>query len=304
MGVRIGVGIDEFDDNGAVGVVVGICENHLIFGVTVESSEQVLKLYARLDGFECGRVESAQQSVLRYRSAQFRLELLARGVLQMVYVVHAHSSHIMHIGGVLAQLNHAAAIFFGFGEVNVAHLGDAVADAFVVSTAAHGTAGDVGNGNAQNQRSACHGKHLISVAENEQQVGLKVAQSARHAVHALAHSHHGVDCRVGVDRHRHHAVDVQTVALNFVPSASKLLAEVHIGSHYLQSDVGALIESLCYGAEYAPIGSCAGNDANFSMVHLLKLLLRCKINKEKGKKKLSVGQTSKNAASGRETNYK
>ena len=128
----------------------------------------------------------------------------------------------------------------------------------------------MGNRDAQNQGSACHGEHLVAVAEDKKQVGVEVAQSACHAVHTLAHSHHGVNGRVVIDRHRHHAVDVQPVALDFVPSAAILFAQVHIGGNNLKSHVGTLAERLSHFAKKSPVGAGAGNDANFSMIHLIK----------------------------------
>ena len=255
LGVCIGIGVYEFNNHFAVGVVVWIGENHFVAREAVEGTQQIFALGARRHAVECGWMERAQQCAFRNRCAQFLLKFLTRWILHVGDVVHTHSAHIVHPLGVFAQLNHAAAIGFGFSEVDVAHFCYAVADAFVVSALTYRSSCYVRNGNAENQCRARHGKHLVAVAQNQQQMRTQLVEHLCHTAHALAHGVHRACSAIALNSHRHHARDVQPVVFNLMPGAAIFLAQVHVCGNNLQLHVATPIKLLSHRAEQSPVGS-------------------------------------------------
>ena len=281
--------LNHVDNHAAGCVVVGIGEKHLVVGAAVECTEQISALLARRHGVECGGVERHEKRFFGNGGAKFSLQLFTAHVVDMQNVVDADGTDVEHPRRVFAKLNHTAAALLGLGEVQVAHLGDRVANAVVVGTLAHRSAGNVRNGNTENQRSTCHGKHLVAVAENDKQVGTQSLKRIGKATHTLAHRHHSVVWRVGIGRHKHAIVDVQPVALDFAVSGTISLAEVHIGGNNLQLHIIATVESLGYTAEQPPVGTSSGGNTNFS--HSFERLAFSGVRRTNGKNYNSINSS-------------
>ena len=231
----------------------------------VESCQQVFALLARRNAVERGRVERDEQRFSGNRRTQTFFQLLAAHVVGVQDVVDADGTRVEHTFRILAQLDDTTAVFFRFRQMNMAHFRNRMPYAFIVCALADGTAGDMGDGNAENQRSTCHGKHFVAVAENQQQVGAQLFEGFCHACHTFAHGGYRSGGRIRVDRHRHTAVNGQSVAFDFLIGVSVFFRQVHVGGHNLQAYILAAVQLAGNSAQQPPVGTRACHNTYFSL---------------------------------------
>ena len=161
-----------------------------------------------------------------------------------------------------AHADDAVASGFGGGEVDVGHLGDGVAHGVVDGAFADFAAFDVRDGNAQGERDAGGGEHLVAVGDEQEQVGAHLRERVGEAEDGEAHrlGHAGIG--VGVEEALDARGDWESVAFDLADGVAELRREMRGHDDELQVDVGMCGEFPQGPVEVAVVRARGGDDGD------------------------------------------
>ncbi len=217
-------------------------------------------------------MEGDEQVAAAQPAAQSLLQLFAAQQGQAADVVQAGGADVEDARGLLAQLNDPAPIDFGCGKMQLAHLGDAVADGVVVSSHGELSSGDVSCRHAGYQCSLHGSKSFGAVAQHNHNVGLQFIQCFGKRNQGQGIGFADAHRRIGREQHLDFFGNGKAVVADLGPGVAKLGRKVHAGHQQLQFHFGILVNGPDQRAEQAVFGPGSCDYANFPHGFLFRVL--------------------------------
>jgi hypothetical protein len=162
----------------------------------------------------------------------------------------------------LADGDHAGPRHFSRSEVDVGELGERVAHLVVDGALAHFAAFDVGYGNAHGQRGGSGSQHLVSVCDEQKEIGPpcreRIGQAENRETDCLGHAGIGVGTEQAFDAR----ADGKTIGLNLMDRRTELGRKVRSQGEDSQFDLGVRGQFAQRPIEMAVVGARSRHHAD------------------------------------------
>lgn len=233
-------------------------------GLILESVEEVEGLFFCF-GWFCGNGVESRNDVRLFEFRDLGLELFEMGDWEVEDAVETGGTRDVDVGGIFAQLDDSNGVFLGAGEVNVAHLCERVTVSVIDCAGGLFAAMDMGDGDEVGDCSDTGSKHLIAVAEEDQEVWFECLVSLRESFDAFGSCEVDAVGVVLILGHFDGSGDGVAVGFDLVNGGAESRAEVGGGDDELEFEFFCLDDFVEDGLEESVVAAGDGDDGDFSL---------------------------------------
>jgi len=258
--------LDLFDglpDGESAGVGVGHGEEGLV-SLVFQSVKECFGLgscfgWFGRDGMKCGK------NIGLYEARNLVLEGFEWGNYGIEDPIEPRGTGDMDVGRIFSHLNDALGMEFGAGEVDMAHLCESVAVDVIDCAGGFFSAVDVRYGDEIRSSGGTGGEHFVSVAKQDEEVGVEVLEGLGEAFYAFRGCNVDAMCIVLILRHFDGCGDGVAVGADLIDGVPESGTEVGGGDNELEFEFLGFDDFVEDWLEEAVVAAGDSDDRDFSL---------------------------------------